>query len=185
MRMGSALLLIVALGGAYLAGRLTAGHAPDAELLRRADSLAARLRALEEHHLVVLAHDQALQDSLAVAHRRIGALAHRRDTVEHRVDTLVLAVTSEELRDSLTAAIAAERLVAESLTVEHAAAIRLWGERYDAAAAERDRYREVALQLQAQLSQAVAQTQRPGVLGRAVQLLPWVAGAYVVGRITR
>lgn len=60
-----------------------------------------------------------LADSLADATRRLGQLRQDRVVLVRQTDTLLLAVADESLRDSLAAAIAAERANADSVAASY------------------------------------------------------------------
>ena len=159
-------------------------HRPDPRAVSRADSLQVALEALETQHVASEAQGAARADSISRLTLTVARLEARKPVVVGWVDTLVTHVPDTALADSLRGALVAERAISDSTANANKMIAALWQLRYTDASAERDQYRAVALECQRQLAAAV-NVRRPGLLARAVSLAPWVAGAYLVGRVTR
>ena len=176
-RFGIAMLVVAAVsfyGGTRCAGR------PDAAAIARADSLAAVLANLEEVHNGSVILDSARADSLRASEAALADLRARVPVVRLRVDTLVerVAILDTALADSLRTAVATERALADSAAEAHTAIVLLWRDRWKTAAAERDSYRDVALELNRQLAAAVRRPARRSLV-RDVAL---AAGGYLLGK---
>ena len=114
-----------------------------------------------------------------IVHARATAAVH--DTVTVRlIDGVILAVP-----DTL-------RPILERVRAAHVATVADLNLALDSLTAERDRA-EVLLARSEQLRAAnlalaqacAAQSRRPGLLARALQVAPWAAGAFLVARVTR
>lgn len=172
--------------GAYVAGRCTGTPRPDPELLHRADSLAA-VAQQSDSLLAVLARRDSLR------------LAEARDrTAAHQIRAVALGDTATHLAllpaqpDSCAAHLQALRGVVLRFMPAVDSAFAAWtqeravlgdvvGER-DSIIGELQGQRDAAL---AVAREATRTAVRPSWWRRAVGVLPWVAGAYMVVRLAQ
>lgn len=149
----------------------------DAAAIHRADSLQSRLVTLQVAGQVAARQDSARSDSISRLTLAVVRLVARKPVVQSKTDTLVGLVPDTALRDSLRAALTAERAVADSTIQAQTVVIRLWSDGYKSMRAERDAYRTVSEELNRQLQAAVHRPVRS-------RLRPCLFAGYGIGGAT-
>jgi len=168
--LAAALLCLAGAAGWWL------GRRPDPRLVAQLHTLRTANRQLDST-LAAFAAAGPSRDTVIVRARAAAAV---HDTVVVRlIDSVILAAPDtlapilERVRAAHVATVADLNLALDSAIAGKAKAETLL--------ARSEQLRQANLAL----AQACARSARPGALGRALATLPWVAGAYVVGKVTR
>lgn len=173
--LGSVVCVVVVGGLAFVAGERYASRG-NAEAVRQADSLQTALWGVEAQHAANDRADAARADSLRYIRMDIQKLSVRLPLAKVRVDTLLVGVVNEGLRDSLTEAIQAEREVSDALLRAGEETERLLNARLLASQDEASRYRLMALEYNRALQAAV---RRPH--GHLLRDAAFLAGGVLAG----